>query len=660
MAGFDNEVLYCIGERLQASSAQAIFLMQKVASDVSRINNVGDPEGSVSANPSSLCHDPVSGFFYLKVSGTGNTGWQRIVAGPNSVTLTADDTNSLTDNSFNLFGQKAGTVPVMDTLVAAGNFYFENNAWETQYIVDISTTAGLKGTFTTIQAALNQAVIDGMTFNSPRQIYIRPGTYTENLTIPGGAYFTSGGLQTDPTAIPAYTTISGNHTLADICLFGSNGVQWQSAAGDMFTAGATFTSMIASNSEFYNAGTGQILNAPSGNTSLFLNDCNFATGRADFGTVFTINSFFLCQMTDCYFAGCGFQSSGGLIKVNNCHEIGEVNIVAAASPGIIAEDCTFNAGTNSNIYGAGAATLIHCGFANNDSSKFATDLALGAAMIGCYMRPGVLQPGGFLNPATTTVSYSFSQIGNVLGGIRSAVNVASSNQVNYLGITSTAAPRSVVINKGLQDYQIYVVDESGGAGTNNITITDSGGALINGAASYVINRNYGSALFHTDGTNWFVSSSASTNVGQTITGNTGGALSPTAGNWNIVGTGAITTSGSGSTLTISSTGGGISWLDNSGAFAAAADTGYFLTAASTPTLPAAPAQGTVCEFSVVAAATMTITANTGQVIRLDGSASGAGGTAVASTIGNTIKLVYRTVGTTWWATSSVGASWTIT
>lgn len=36
------------------------------------------------------------------------------------------------------------------------------------------------------------------------------------------------------------------------------------------------------------------------------------------------------------------------------------------------------------------------------------------------------------------------------------------------------------------------------------------------------------------------------------------------------------------------------------------------------------------------------------------------GTAVASTIGNTIKLVYRTVGTTWWATSSVGASWTIT
>jgi hypothetical protein len=39
-------------------------------------------------------------------------------------------------------------------------------------------------------------------------------------------------------------------------------------------------------------------------------------------------------------------------------------------------------------------------------------------------------------------------------------------------------------------------------------------------------------------------------VGKTITGNSGGALSPTAGNWNILGTGSITTSGSGSSLTV--------------------------------------------------------------------------------------------------------------
>lgn len=43
-------------------------------------------------------------------------------------------------------------------------------------------------------------------------------------------------------------------------------------------------------------------------------------------------------------------------------------------------------------------------------------------------------------------------------------------------------------------------------------------------------------------------------VGKTITGNSGGALNPTLGNWNILGTGSLTTSGAVSTLTIQLTG----------------------------------------------------------------------------------------------------------
>lgn len=45
-----------------------------------------------------------------------------------------------------------------------------------------------------------------------------------------------------------------------------------------------------------------------------------------------------------------------------------------------------------------------------------------------------------------------------------------------------------------------------------------------------------------------------TTVGKTITGDTGGALSPTAGNWTLAGSGSITTAGSGSTLTTQLTG----------------------------------------------------------------------------------------------------------
>lgn len=75
MAGIQNTTVFSQGERLQVSSAQDISEMQTDATDVSRINHTGNPEGVVSANPSSLSHDTTTGNVYYKSSGTGNTGW---------------------------------------------------------------------------------------------------------------------------------------------------------------------------------------------------------------------------------------------------------------------------------------------------------------------------------------------------------------------------------------------------------------------------------------------------------------------------------------------------------------------------------------------------------------------------------------------------------
>lgn len=81
MAGIQNSILFSNGEKLQISSAQDILEMQEVATDVSRINFSGNPEGVIAANPSSILHDPTSGNFYVKQSGTGNTGWALISTG---------------------------------------------------------------------------------------------------------------------------------------------------------------------------------------------------------------------------------------------------------------------------------------------------------------------------------------------------------------------------------------------------------------------------------------------------------------------------------------------------------------------------------------------------------------------------------------------------
>lgn len=92
MAGIQNKILFSDGEKLQTSSAADILQMQELSTDISRINYVGNPEGNVSANPSSLCHDPVSGNTYLKITGTGNTGWVlNGMFSPNKVIQYFDD-----------------------------------------------------------------------------------------------------------------------------------------------------------------------------------------------------------------------------------------------------------------------------------------------------------------------------------------------------------------------------------------------------------------------------------------------------------------------------------------------------------------------------------------------------------------------------------------
>jgi hypothetical protein len=96
---------------------------------------------------------------------------------------------------------------------------------------------------------------------------------------------------------------------------------------------------------------------------------------------------------------------------------------------------------------------------------------------------------------------------------------------------------------------------TGNAGTNtetwNIQISQ---AIASSNANNVGLAAFNSAQFAVDA-NGFVSLTG-TGAGETITGNSGGALSPTAGNWNIfgaavaAGTTPVTTVGSGSTLTI--------------------------------------------------------------------------------------------------------------
>ena len=102
------------------------------------------------------------------------------------------------------------------------------------------------------------------------------------------------------------------------------------------------------------------------------------------------------------------------------------------------------------------------------------------------------------------------------------------------------------------------------------------------------------------------------------------------------------------------------WTDEASLFTAASNNGYFVTGTFAATLPPSPAQGDTIAFTVDnSSAIVTVTANTGQYLRVGRAISAAAGTAVNNFIGDSLTLVYRASDTTWCASDVLG-TWTVT
>lgn len=72
-------------------------------------------------------------------------------------------------------------------------------------------------------------------------------------------------------------------------------------------------------------------------------------------------------------------------------------------------------------------------------------------------------------------------------------------------LVDTSAARSLALPTPASGLVLCVKDKSGTAGTNNITITRAGSEQIEGvAASRVLSADWGSWIFFSDGTNWFM------------------------------------------------------------------------------------------------------------------------------------------------------------
>jgi len=133
---------------------------------------------------------------------------------------------------------------------------------------------------------------------------------------------------------------------------------------------------------------------------------------------------------------------------------------------------------------------------------------------------------------------------------------------------------------------------------------------------------------------------------------------PVANILNIVGTGSIITTGSGNTITITSSSGGITWNSISASQTLVVENGYFCTGggALSLALPATSSIGDEIIITLDGSTSFSITQGAGQSIRIGNVATtaGVGGSLTSTQQGDTVWLVCQTANLKWNVLNSMG------
>jgi len=90
---------------------------------------------------------------------------------------------------------------------------------------------------------------------------------------------------------------------------------------------------------------------------------------------------------------------------------------------------------------------------------------------------------------------------------RTAVSTSTDGTDYRIAVTDTTATRTITISSAdiaIADREFEIVDESGGAATNNNIIIATGSQLISGSATHPIVSDFGFVLLYSDGSNLFI------------------------------------------------------------------------------------------------------------------------------------------------------------
>jgi hypothetical protein len=430
--------------------------------------NNGNPNGTVAGKPYQLCWDKINGILYV-------------------CTAEGSELTAVWNKSITLIGENGITINQSGDSIVVSALGLEARP-ASKYVVskDVNLSE-----FTSIQAAINQAVLDGVSDVANATIWILPGTYTENLTIPPYVNLCGASVaDTRSVNIVGNSTISGagevaitnisflcpNNSQALLvtgseeitCVF--QGISIDAGTGTGLVCDGTICDVTLCASFLESEGGGKLLSLTNG--SLQLMAC---LSFSPLTTASTITN------SDCYLkiTNCDLQDfysiDNGTIQVVNSYIYSEANpcIAGSASANVVVSTSSFYSSSAGTFFISGSGLLSY------DSVS-----AVGSANL---ISPGFTVSHKKQYLGDTSVSQLVSS-GFVTGNLASSTNLPLSTgvignlDVSHLNSGIGASPTTFWRGDG-----IWATPAGGSGGLTWLTVTGSSQAIAVNSA-YVLNN----------------------------------------------------------------------------------------------------------------------------------------------------------------------------
>lgn len=515
MAGFANDICYAnnadfsIAGSQKGSSANGLLTNGQMWIGTTATNAGGTHinVGTLTSPDSSLTVGYSSPNITLQVAGGTTTG----------KTITGNTGGALapTAGNWNILGPNSAITGYSPYTTGSGSTLTCNMPGTVKWVVN--PTSGL-GTHTTIADAITAA-------SSGDDIFITPGTYTENLTLKAGVNLT--GYQCDSSMnATGKVIIVGNITLSSAGSVTISGIQLQTNSAALLTVSGSVASIVNLENCYLNItnATGISYSSSSSSSAINLFGCFGNLGTTGIG-IYSMSStgtlsFYQCVITNSGASTTASSNSAGTINLRSCNfssplstsstgsgnityciiDTTTQNVTTLTTAGTGTVGCFYSvmlAGTASTVsIGAGTTVgLTLCSIASSNTNAVTGAGTLQETMNRYANSFGVnvtTQSYGYIKGSGTNTAPTGGVIGEQISSSASAVGLVTSTAKTITSINLTPGIWDVSAFCQITNTGSYTVVEAGISTTNN-TLSGTAGigkANYTPAAASALGNNY--------------------------------------------------------------------------------------------------------------------------------------------------------------------------